>query len=339
VEARIVGLKGCGKSTLMAALAGGRSDGQVTTVRMGDARIRALSTVFSPRKITFAEFLVREAVWLEASSRKSNMERYLDQLAGSQVFLHVLRGFESPLLADDADHLRDLRSLDSEFALADLMTMERVLERGRKQPVSDAGKRAVAHAIEFLEAETPLREEVFPEPEADFLKAYQLLTLAPQILLVNLASGSALGEEALAELVAAAKGRQVVAFPFPDAAEVAELSPDEQLEFAEALGLPGPAAEIVTHAAFAQMGLISFFTVGEDEVRAWPIKDGTRARQAAGAVHSDIERGFIRAEVVDYETFMRLGTLKACKDQGLLRVEGKDYPVVDGDIINYRFNV
>jgi hypothetical protein len=105
------------------------------------------------------------------------------------------------------------------------------------------------------------------------------------------------------------------------------------------MGLPGPAAEIVSHAAFSQMGLISFFTVGEDEVRAWPVRQGERARRAAGAVHSDIERGFIRAEVVDYETLIKAGSLKACRDQGSLRIEGKDYVVADGDIVHFRFNV
>ncbi|MHB0981003.1 MAG: DUF933 domain-containing protein [Thermoleophilia bacterium] len=344
MEARIIGLKGCGKSTLMTALAEGRADGTVATVRMGDERIRRLTDIFKPRKTIFAEFRVREAAWPEASGRKGQMEKYLDQLAGAQVFLHVLRDFDSPLLSDPPNEIRDLQALDAEFVLADLMIVERALERARKQPLPDAGKSGFARAKEALEAELPLREISFPEPESDFLKTYQFLTMTPQILVVNRESdsgtaGGTPGEEPTSTLSDAARGRQVVAFPFPEAAEVAELSPEEQLEFAEALGLPGPAAEIVTHAAFRQMGLISFFTVGEDEVRAWPIRDGSRARQAAGAVHSDIERGFIRAEVVDYETFMRVGSLKACKDQGLLRVEGKEYLMVDGDIVNYRFNV
>lgn len=344
MEARIIGLKGCGKSTLMTALAEGRADGVVATVRMGDDRIRRLSEIFNPRKTIFAEFRVREAVWPEASARKGQMERYLDQLAGAQVFLHVLRDFQSPLLPDPADAVRDLLALDGEFVLADLMIVERALERARKQPLTPPGKSAFARAKEALEAEVPLREVRFPEPEADFLKTYQFLTMTPQILVLNRASEAEADPQTArgadpASLGAAVRDRQVVAFPFPEAAEVAELSPAEQAEFAEALGLPGPAAEIVTHAAFRQMGLISFFTVGEDEVRAWPIREGTRARKAAGAVHSDIERGFIRAEVVDYATFMRLGSLKACKDQGLLRVEGKDYVMLDGDIVNYRFNV
>lgn len=339
MEARIIGLKGSGKSTLMAALAGGRSEGVVATVRMGDDRIRRLSEMFKPRKTTFAEFRVREAAWPEASARKAQMERYLDQLAGGQVFLHVLRAFESPMLAEPADIRRDLQTLDAEFVFADLMIVERAMERSRKQPLSDLTKTAFSRCLEALEDERPLREVEFDRSEIEALKTYQFLTLVPQILVVNLESDPAPGDTVSALLDDAARGRQIVAFPFPEAAEVAELSPAEQLEFAEALGLPGPAAEIVSHAAFSQMGLISFFTVGEDEVRAWPIRQGEHARQAAGAVHSDIERGFIRAEVVSYETLLEAGSLKACRDHGSLRIEGKDYIVADGDIVHFRFNV
>jgi hypothetical protein len=339
MEARIIGLKGSGKSTLMTALAEGRSDGTVTTVRMGDDRIRRLSELFKPRKTTFAEFRVREAAWPEASARKAQMERYLDQLAGGQVFLHVLRAFETPMLAEPADIRRDLQTLDAEFVFADLMIVERAMERSRKQPLSDLAKTAFVRCLEALEDERPLRDVEFDRSEVDVLKTYQFLTLVPQIIVVNLESDSAPGDAINARLGDIAHGRQIVAFPFPEAAEVAELSPAEQLEFAEAMGLPGPAAEIVSHAAFSQMGLISFFTVGEDEVRAWPVRQGERARQAAGAVHSDIERGFIRAEVVGYDTLLEAGSLKACRDHGSLRVEGKDYVVADGDIIHYRFNV
>ena len=127
--------------------------------------------------------------------------------------------------------------------------------------------------------------------------------------------------------------------PVLDALEVARLSVEEQEEYAAALGLPGPAGEVVSQAAFAQLGLISFLTTGSDEVRAWPIRAGETAREAAGAIHSDIQRGFIRAEVVSYDDFMHHGTMKACRDAGVLRIEGKDYIVADGDMVNFRFNV
>jgi ribosome-binding ATPase YchF (GTP1/OBG family) len=336
VEARIIGLKGCGKSTLLGALSEGRAEHAITTVKMGDARIRILSDMFHPKKTTFAEFQVKEVMWPEASGRKGEMDRYLDAVAGGQVFLHVVRAFESPLLSRSADAERDLHELDEQFLFADLLAIERAFERAKKQPMPDNVKRVLSRAKEALEADTPLRDIGLDEGELVVARNYQFLTLVPQLLLVNVEADGAGATPIDAE---AARDRQVIAFPFTEALEVALLSPEEQLEFAEALGLPGPAADIVTHAAFTQMGYLSFFTVGEDEVRAWPVRRGEHARQAAGVIHSDLERGFIRAEVVSYDDFMQCGSMKACRDHGVLKIEGKDYVVQDGDILHVRFNI
>jgi ribosome-binding ATPase YchF (GTP1/OBG family) len=337
LEARIIGLKGCGKTTLVAALAEGRGECHIATVHVGDARIRELSEVFHPKKTTFAEFKVREVAWPEASARKGEMERYLDALAGGQVYLHVLRAFDNPMLGEEARLEADLADLDNEFVMFDLIRIERAFERTKKAPLSEQGKKALLRCQELLEAETPLREAAFDEGDLTFLRGYQFLTLTPQLLVVNTQSGIAID---LSAIEALARGRQLLAFPFADALEVALLSHEEQAEFATALGLPGPASEVVARAAFAQLGLISFLTAGEDEVRAWPIRAGETAKEAAGAIHSDIQRGFIRAEVVSYEDFMAHGkNMKACRDAGVLRVEGKDYLVADGDIVNFRFNV
>jgi ribosome-binding ATPase len=337
LEARIIGLKGCGKSTLVAALAEGRGDGHIATVHVGDARIRTLAEIFKPKKTTFAEFRVREVAWPEASARKGEMERYLDALAGGQVYLHILRAFDSPMLGEPAQPEADLAELDREFLLFDLIRVERAFERAKKAPLTDVGKKALTRCQELLEAETPLREAQFDEGQLAFIRGYQFLTLTPQLLLVNTESES---EWQAASLEIMARGRHLVAFPFADALEVARLSLEEQAEYAAALGLPGPAAEVVAQAAFAELGLISFLTAGEDEVRAWPIRAGETAREAAGAIHSDIQRGFIRAEVVSFEDFMSHGqNMKTCREAGVLRVEGKDYIVADGDIVNFRFNV
>ncbi len=336
LEARIIGLKGCGKSTLVAALAEGRGEGHIATVHVGDARVRVLSEIFQPKKTTFAELRVREVAWPEASARKGEMERYLDALAGGQVYLHVLRAFENPALGEPVHTEQDLEELDREFLLFDLIRVERAFERAKKAPLPDIGKRALTRCREALEAETPLREVDFDESQSAFIRGYQFLTLTPQLLLTNSESEGSWDSSALVSL---ARDRRILAFPFVDALEVARLSLEEQEEYALALGLPGPAAEVVARAAFAQLGLISFLTTGSDEVRAWPIRAGETAREAAGAVHSDIQRGFIRAEVVSFDDFMRHETMKACRDTGVLRIEGKDYVVADGDIINFRFNV
>ncbi len=336
MEARIIGLKGCGKTTLVAALAEGRGEGHIATVHVGDARIRVLSEIFQPKKTTFAEFKVREVAWPEATGRKGEMERYLDALAGGQVYVHVLRGFDSPLLGEPAHPEADLEELDREFLLFDLIRIERAFERAKKAPLADAGKKALAHCQEALEAEQPLREVDFDEVELNFIRGYQFLTLTPQLLVLNTEAGIV---PDISALEAVARGRRLLAFPFPDALEVSQLSMEEQAEYAAALGLPGPAAEVVAQAAFQQLGLISFLTTGSDEVRAWPIRGGETAREAAGAIHSDIQRGFIRAEVISYDDFMHHGTMKAAREAGVLRVEGKDYLVKDGDIVNFRFNV
>jgi len=342
VEARIIGLKGCGKTTLVAALAEGRGEGHIATVHVGDARVRTLSEIFQPKKTTFAEFKVQEVAWPEASARKGEMERYLDALAGGQLYLHVLRAFDSALLGEPAHPEADLEELDHEFLLFDLIRIERAFERAKKAPLSDAGKKALAHCQEALEADKPLREAKFDESQLSFIRGYQFLTLAPQLLVVNTESEDKASETRwdASTFKGPARGRHVLAFPFPDALEVARLSVEEQEEYATALGLPGPAAEVVAQAAFAQLGLIGFLTTGSDEVRAWPIRAGDTAREAAGAIHSDIQRGFIRAEVVSFEDFMSHGSnMKTCRDAGVLRVEGKDYIVADGDIVNFRFNV
>lgn len=337
MEARIIGLKGCGKTTLVAALAEGRGEGHIATVHVGDARIRELSEIFHPKKTTFAEFKVREVAWPEASARKGEMERYLDALAGGQVYLHVLRAFDNPMLGEEAHPEADLVELDNEFVMSDLIRIERAFERTKKAPLSEQGKKALLRCQELLEAETPLREASFDEAELTFLRGYQFVTLTPQLLVINTQSDT---EVDLSAIEALARGRQILAFPFADALEVSLLSHEEQAEFAAALGLPGPASEVVAQAAFAQLGLISFLTAGEDEVRAWPIQAGETAKEAAGAIHSDIQRGFIRAEIVSYEDFMcHAKNMKACRDAGVLRVEGKDYVVADGDIVNFRFNV
>jgi ribosome-binding ATPase len=337
VEARIIGLKGCGKTTLVAALAEGRGEGHVATVHVGDSRVRALSEIFQPKKTTFAEFKVREVAWPEATGRKGEMEKYLDALGGGQVYVHVLRGFDSPLLGEPAHPVEDLEELDREFLLFDLIRIERAFERAKKAPIPDSGKKALLKCQEHLEAETPLREVHFEEPDLAFVRGYQFLTLTPQLLVLNTESGAT--PDAVA-FEGPARGRKLLAFPFPDALEVSQLSIEEQAEYAAALGLPGPAAEVVAQAAFEELGLISFLTSGSDEVRAWPIRNGETAKEAAGAIHSDIQRGFIRAEIISYDDFMsHNASMKTAREAGVLRVEGKDYIVKDGDIVNFRFNV
>ena len=154
-------------------------------MHVGDARVRALSEIFQPKKTTFAEFKVQEVAWPEASARKGEMERYLDALAGGQLYIHVVRAFDSALLGEPAHPEADLEELDREFLLSDLIRIERAFERAKKAPLSDTAKKALARCQEALEAETPLRRLEFDESQLAFVRGYQFLTLAPQLLVVN----------------------------------------------------------------------------------------------------------------------------------------------------------
>jgi ribosome-binding ATPase YchF (GTP1/OBG family) len=222
MEARIIGLKGCGKTTLVTALAEGRGEGHIATVHVGDSRVRALSEIFQPKKTTFAEFKVQEVAWPEASARKGEMERYLDALAGGQLYIHVVRAFDSSMLGEPARAEADLEELDREFLLSDLIRIERSFERAKKAPLADAAKKALTRCQEALEAETPLRKVEFDESQLGLVRGYQFLTLTPQLVVVNTQSdggGSGVWDtDGFAKL---AGDRHVVAFPFPDALEVA----------------------------------------------------------------------------------------------------------------------
>jgi ribosome-binding ATPase YchF (GTP1/OBG family) len=294
-----------------------------------------LSDIWKPKKTTFAEIRVREAEWPRSDTRKGEMATYLESLVPAEVILHVVRAFVDPLVGAAPTPGSDLDTLDHELVLFDLLAIERVFDRAKKQPIPDPVRNLLVRCQGVLENETPLRSMTIEESDLALIRGYGFRTLIPQVIVVNTPAG---GAEAQGEIASRAAGREVVAFPFSEAAEVATLAHEEQREFAEALGLPGPPAEIVTRAVFAQMGLISFFTVGEDEVRAWPIRRGANARKAAGVIHSDLERGFIRAETVSYEEFVARGDMKGCRDAGTLRLEGKDYVVADGDIVHVRFN-
>ncbi|NLH48358.1 MAG: redox-regulated ATPase YchF [Myxococcales bacterium] len=339
MDLTVIGLGGCGKSTLLAALSGQAAHGApAVTIKVPDKRVDKLSAFYKPKKTTYAEIRAREAAWPSGaeSKRKSEIDRYLDQIKGSNLFLHVLRDCATPLATDPPDARRDLEKLDGEMIFADLVTCERLIEREHVQPMDAARKAAVHRAKERLESETPLWASQWDENELNSLAGLNLITLTPQLLVVNVEEGRTEAPALPAEKL---HGRHVVPVCLKIAAEVATLPAEDQQAFAAEMGLGEPAAHTIAREAYRQLNLISFFTVGEDEVRAWSVPAGTNAQKAAGRIHSDLERGFIRAEIVPYETHMQLGTLKACRDAGKLQLEGKGYLLNDGEIMHVRFNV
>jgi GTP-binding protein YchF len=264
-----------------------------------------------------------------------------------------VRAFENELVPHpegSVDALRDARVLELELMLADLAQVERRLERLEQSIKKSRRAEEVAERELFLrlkqalEKERPLRELEVPEEDRRRLRSYSLLTEKPMLVAVNL------GEEGIADAPAflAASGLQewarrpgvgLVAVSAPIEAEMAQLSPEDAAAFRADLHLSEPGVDRLARASYALLGLVSFLTAGEDECRAWTIRAGTRAQQAAGAIHSDIERGYIRAEVVAFDQLMSAGSIAACRERGTLRLEGKEYVVRDGDVINFRFSV
>jgi ribosome-binding ATPase len=359
VKAGIIGVASSGKSTLFQLLtgasapAGGRPEARVGIARVPDPRVDALAVMYEPKKKTPATVEYVDVPGVAKGEGAALVD--LPALRGVDALVHVVRAFESgtvPHPDGTVDPLRDAKMLELELILADLGMVERRLERleaniKKANRAEDVAERAVFLKLKAaLEAERPLRAVVpgLTDEERKRLRSYSFLSEKPLVVVVNLGEDEV--KDAAAHLerrglaaFASAPGMALVAVSAPIEAEMAQLSSEDARAFREDLHLEEPGLDRVIRASYALLGLISFLTAGEDECRAWTIRKGTKAQAAAGVIHSDIERGFIRAEVVAYDDLMAAGSLAACRERGTLRLEGKDYLVRDGDVINFRFNV
>jgi ribosome-binding ATPase len=360
VKICIVGLPLAGKSSLFGALTGAfpeaaaaKGADPLAVVKVPDGRLEKLAEIYKPKKKTAAAIEFMELAGIAAGeNRKTGFsEQFLGKLRTADALLAVVRSFRDPAVPhplESLDPLRDLRALETEFLISDLAIVETRTERLVKQVAakkSDKDVRELA-ALEkcrtWLEAETPLRAaEIKPDEEA-LLRGFRFLTQKPLLVAVNLDEDDIRREvEALAPFVPWAGGEKtaVIGLSARLEQEIRQLSEEEARQFRSDFGIRDAALDRLIATAYRMMGLVSFFTVGEDEVKAWTIPAGTPAVKAAGEIHSDIERGFIRAEVVTYGEFAGHGNMARCRAEGTLRLEGKDYPVRDGDIINFRFAV
>jgi hypothetical protein len=342
----LVGFAGSGKTTVfntmtgLAVPVGYGGEVRLGTVRVPDERIDRLSKIFAPKKTTYAEITFCDVPGEHGAEKKGLSRRGLQQIRDQEALCLVLRGFDNPALEGEPDPPGDLEAFHAECVLADLEIVERRLERGRKEQANPNELAAFERMKEALESERPIRSMGASELNRDLLRGYGMLTDRP--LLVALNVGEDRAGEPLPDALAAridAIGAAGLVLSASVEAEIAGLPPDDQAAFLEDLGLEESALARFIRTAYSLLDLISFFTVGPDEVRAWTIRRGTRARQAAGRIHSDLERGFIRAEVTPYAVFMEYGSEQAVKDAGRLQLEGKEYVVNDGDMMSIRFNV
>ena len=342
----LVGFAGSGKTTVFNTMTGMDvpvgfgGELRLGIVRVPDERIDELSAVFSPKKTTYAEMSFCDIPGEHGAEKKGLSPRGLQQIRDQEALCLVLRGFVNPAIEGDPDPAADLEAFHTECVFADLEILERRLERAKKERAEPQEVAAFEVMKAALEEGRPLRLLPPQELNRDYLKGYGLLTDRP--LLVALNRDESQAAELMPEAIAARLDQLDAAGLVLSASvedEIAGLDPEDQAAFLEDLGLTEPALARFIRTAYGLLDLISFFTVGEDEVRAWTIWRGTPARQAAGRIHSDLERGFIRAEVIPYATFMEFGSEQAVKDAGRFQVEGKDYVVSDGDIMHVRFNV
>ena len=342
----LVGFAGSGKTTVFNTMTGldvpvgYGGEVRIGTVRVPDERIDRLSKVFEPKKTTYAEMAFCDVPGEHGSAKKGLSPRGLQQIRDQEALCLVLRDFDSPAVEGAPDAPGDLESFHAECVFADLEIVDKRLERAKKEQAPQAEIAAFQRAHAALESEMPLRS--VPEAELDraFLKGFGLLTDRPLLVAVNVDEGRA--AEPMSKALAA-RIQQIHAAALTLSAsveaDIAAMDAADQAAFLHDLGLESSALDRFIRTAYELLDLVSFFTVGPDEVRAWTIRRGTRAKRAAGKIHSDLERGFIRAEVIPYETFLAHGSEAAVKSAGKLQVEGQDYVVQDGDILHVRFNV
>jgi GTP-binding protein YchF len=360
VRIGLLGFSKVGKTTLFNILTGahaavdkyasGRAEPNVGVARVPEPRLDRLSAMFRPKKTTHAHLDFLDIQGLEKGEAKSID---LKEMRNVDAIAHVTRAFRDdsiPHAEGTLDPRRDVGTMETELILADLDVAQRRLERlelnikKAKNKEDEIELPIIRRCLEALERETPIREVDLSDDDLKKIRGFAFLTAKPLLVIVNLDEKdvpkmSGFVEEFGLQAYASRRRMALCAISAKVEEEIATLEPDDARAFLDDLGLKEQAKDRLIRAAFGLLGLVQFFTVGEDECRAWPIRHGSLAPRAAGTIHSDFEKGFIRAEVVAYDDLLAAGSIAAARDRAKLRSEGKTYVVQDGDVINFRFNV
>jgi GTP-binding protein YchF len=356
----IIGLANSGKTTVFNALtrgtaettayASGQFEPNIMTVKVPDARLAVLADMFEPKKVTPADVQYVDVGGLSSGARQSGglPPALLNYISGADALLHVVRAFADETVAHPegtVDPARDLASVDLELIFSDMAIIERRLVKlnadigkmaSKDRDLRIAERDLLVRLQSELESEIPIRDSRLSEEEERLLRGYQFLSAKPLLLVLNI------GEDRITNPPSFAYPHQrsdVVAICGKVEAELAQLDDADAGIFMEDLGIAEAARDRVIAASYELLGLLSFLTTGPDEVRAWTIRRNTPAVEAAGAIHSDIQRGFIRAEIVAYDDLIKAGGMNEAKRAGVVRLEGKQYIVKDGDICHFLFNV
>jgi ribosome-binding ATPase len=352
-----IGIRMSGKSTLFELLTrdkyetahSGMAEYRRGQVLVPDERIDRLSEIYQPKKTTYAVFDCIDVMGIPASMRSDQTSKYLEAVRQADSLVAVLRAFDG-YDADGnparIDPVSDLKQLEEDLIFADLLVAETRLEKvlqlkGRSAPQFNPRELSVLEKCKAaLDDNQPLREtELYPE-EDKLIRGFQFLSRKPLMSVLNCdETHYAQRTEYESHFCKAFPDIPVTSVSAQAEKEIMELDTEERALFMEEMGIDEPAIHHVITTSYKAFGLISFFTVGEDEVRAWTLNKGESAPEAAGVIHSDLQKGFIRAEVIAYDDFIREGSMAAAKAKGLVRLEGKEYIVKDGDILNIRFNV